>query len=215
MGYFVRMIKQESHLVGNSPDRSSLDDFKADVFTEVVTENNCISVWSINDAEETKQVALALTSSYRTLDNISLLLLDEDLIRQHCPNVKNAPESAKTNFKEFTDRHYDVGLLSYRFLGELAFCVIDQYDKRKLITLVKDQVGELLSEALISQKIEFESLEKNLRSDLAAWIIKHSEKSGFDKMSQELRARIMETKSRASIKPCKRSDNCRDFLKAY
>ncbi len=211
MNIFVRSIKQENRLLGISPDKTSVEDYSGDLFAEFQTKNNTVSVWAIDDLCEVESVALALSSAGKSLDKMLLLILDKDSLISNCPHVRNSPENSETPYKAFREHHHDVESLNYYYLGKFAYCVILHYARNNLLTLYKDQIATILSNALKDNKINFDELDKNLRFELSSWITKHKDKSNFDTFGDDLKLKITNCLDKDKIKPCLLSKTCAKY----
>lgn len=208
MEHFVRGIKQENRLAGIVPDKTNIEDYNADLFNELQTRNNTVSIWAIEGQNEIDSVALALSSANKSLDKMQLLILDKAALESCCPGIRNTPENAETPYREFCERHHDVECLSYFYLGKLAYCLIQHYASNKLLTLYRDQIAIILSSALKDNKVKFDDLDKNLKFELASWILKHQDKSNYESLDEGVKQKLTDCLEREKMKPCTLSKSC-------
>lgn len=176
MGYLVRMINKEQNWAQYQQEIPAIDQINADSISELATTDNCVSTWYIDTKEDINQAVLALTSGFRNLDSIKLVVLNMDSLKQYGLVAKQSEETAFTKAKGYEKYHYDIIDLNHHSLGSLAQFIMKTLHDNGVINVDKPSIVEILSKAMAEEIVDFDSLDKNLKAGLASSIIKELRK---------------------------------------
>lgn len=172
MGYLVRMINSEQNWAQYQYEVPEIDQINADSISELATTDNCVSTWYIDNPENINEAVLALTSGFRNLDSIQLVVFNIEALEQYGLTAKQSEETAFTKAEGYKKYHYDIIDLNHRKLGYLAQLIMRTLHNGGIVNIDKMHIVEVLSRAMVADIVDFEELDKNLKAGLAATIMK-------------------------------------------
>ena len=157
---------QEPHEI---PDDGMIS---ADAISDLRTTDNCISTWYVGgkSEDEIKKGVLALTSGFRSLEDIKIVFLDDEKIASAGLSIYET--DGDTKIKEFVKLHRDIALLNSAKLQKLARIILESVWEENTQIIHRETIVLWLLSALNEKKLNFESLDKNLRQSYAACINK-------------------------------------------
>lgn len=171
MAYLMRKITlprwiQEPHEV------SCADEINAEALSDLCADENAISTWYVGDRteEEIKRAVLALASGFRALDELKIVFLDDNELKNAGLDVESTPGITKV--KEYTNLHRDIVQLNARKLIELAGLVLTQVWKEQIQTINAEDLSLWILQLINEGKLEFEDLDKNFKNGFAAKVKK-------------------------------------------
>lgn len=206
MGYLVRMINKEQNWAQYQQEIPEVDQINADSISELATTDNCVSTWYIDTKENINQAVLALTSGFRNLDSIKLVVLNMENIDKYGLTAKQSAETGITKAKGYEKYHYDIIGLNHRGLGNLAQLIMMTLHDNGVVNVEKPAIVEILSKAMAEKIVDFDSLDKNLKAGLAAAIMKEL-KSPKSKLAPIINDSIKE-QLQQQVEKNKRKTNC-------
>lgn len=158
----------------------------ADAMSDLKTTDNCISTWFMinNDNIELQKCILALTSGFRSLDTVKVVLLDYDKINELGFEVKE--NVGNTRIAEYGILHRDIANLNFGTLLMLAKNILESVWDNYTKTINKEEITQWLLQSMNEGILEFETLDKNMKASLAASINKMVNKKKIDKMDIEI-----------------------------
>jgi len=157
---------QEPHEISNEGMIS------ADAIGDLKTTENCISTWYVGDKsdEEIKKAVLALTSGFRSLEDVRIAFLEDSKLK--AVGLAIHETDGDTKIKEYIRLHRDIALLNSAKLQKLAKVILESIWEENTTTIHRETIVLWLLSALNEKKLEFRSLDKNLRQCFAASINK-------------------------------------------
>lgn len=183
-----------------------IDQIDADSISELATTDNCVSTWYIDDPKDINKAVLALTSGFRNLDSIQLVVFNIKDLDQYGLTAKKSEETAFTKAVGYKKYHYDIIDLNHRKLGHLAQLIMRTLHNDGIVNVDKMHIVEVLSRAMVDKVVDFEKLDKNLKAGLVATIMKDL-KSKNSKLAPIISEPIKE-KLQQQIEKNKRKTNC-------
>lgn len=137
--------------------------YDADAITGCTrTRGNTLSVWHSEitdfDAEEVRDLIVALAISMDEPATMDVLWLEEAWLNEHGLSVELKP--ANTKFARINDKHKDLIQLDHEKLGLVSQHIVSQAkDESKRLKLLKSQVIELVAEWTLKENtFELEQL---------------------------------------------------------
>lgn len=171
MAYLMRMITpprwiQEPHEI------TCMEDINAESLGDLCAEENAISTWCVGDKteHEIKQAVLALASGFRALDEIKVVFLDDEEIRNAGLSITS--NAGVTKIKEYAGLHRDIDHLNAGKLVRLADIVLRQVWEEQTQTFYAEDIALWMLQVMEQGKLRFESLDKNFRNGLAGKVKK-------------------------------------------
>lgn len=201
---------QEQHEINDDDDLIS-----ADAISDLSSTDNCISTWYVGDGseEEIQKGVQALTSSFKSLDMVKVVLLDFDEIDS---NFDIDETEGDTKIKEYANLHRDISKLNAGKIKNLAKLILEGVWNEKTKTITKEEVSIYLLQAMNEQKLEFSALNKNMRAALASSIKKLTNTKKIDKNDipdnvwYEIEQQLIENKK---ITNCRFEKECERYNK--
>ena len=206
MGYLVRMINSEQNWAQYQYELPEIDQINADSISELATTDNCISTWYIDNPEDINKAVLALTSGFRNLDSIQLVVFNIDTLKQYGLTAKQSEETAFTKAKGYAKYHYDIIDLNHHRLGRLAQLIMHTLHDNGIVNVDKTHIVKVLSKDMADEIVDFEKLDKNLKAGLAATImkdLKRKESKLASIISEPIKGQLLQ-----QIEKNKRKTNC-------
>lgn len=171
MAYLMRMITpprwiQEQHEI------TCLEDINAESLSDLSAEENAISTWYVGDKSENeiRHAVLALTSGFRSLDEIKVVYLDVNIIRQAGLSV--AETTGITKIEEYANLHRDIDQLNAGKLIQLANIILEQVWNNQTQTFCAEDIALWMLQIINDGKLDFNSLDKNFRKGFASRVKK-------------------------------------------
>lgn len=214
MSYLVRMIQLENW---TQPQEAVSDNsmISADAISDLRTTENCISTWYVEDSSDVKTAIQALSSGFRALDSIKIVVLDyNELLRAGFVVDETDGETKIDTYKSL---HRDISHLNAGSLPHLARIILQNVWNSNVQSIPRDQVGEWLLDAMIEKKLDFSKLEKNMKTALSSFIDKRIKNGKIDetKIPKEIMDTISKQVSLNSRKTnCKYEAECNRYRKA-
>lgn len=214
MSYLIRMIGQNKEWVQTAKQINNLGSISADAISDLHSTDNCISTWDVNNKnkDDVKKGIQALTSGFRALEDIKIVYLDFDKLITSGFNIIQT--NGLTKIKNYEKLHRDISDLNSDKLQNLAKIILEEVWSKNTEIIHKQDIIYYLIEALNDGLLEFNSLEKNVKQELASNINKQLKKgklkeSDFDK-------KVLDD-IKEQIKKQNKKTNCRyeEFCERY
>ena len=179
MSFLVRMIQPENW----TQTKDNLEDISmisADSLSDLRTTENCISTWLVKDCSvsEIKKAIQALSSGFRTLDSIKIVVLDYEQLLNAGFTIDETEGDTKIDAYKLL--HRDISHLNAGSLPKLAEMILQNIWANNIQDISKDTVGEWLLDAMIDEMLDFSKLEKNMKAALASFIDKRIRKGKIE-----------------------------------
>ena len=149
----------------------------ADTITaDLRTTDNELSVWRCGDDQPTdadiRDAALAIASAMARADSIVLTWFDKGELHQAGHKIQQ--EDEVTNVPDLRSHHYNIQHLDYTRLGDIATRVAKAVENCQYRRFRKNQVLDLLADAVEQRRIDIESLDPKLRQEAQQTLDKRS-----------------------------------------
>ena len=168
----MRMVGQVKEWI--QEPHEVLDDglISADAISDLRTEDNCISTWYVGDksTEEIKKGVLALTSGFKSLEEIKIVFLDDAILRS--AGLTICETDGDTKIKDYVKLHRDIALLNSAKLQKLAKIILENVWEENTQVIPRDTIIKWLLSALNEKLLCFDALEKNVKVAFASSINK-------------------------------------------
>ena len=210
MAYLMRMITpprwiQEQHEI------TCLEDINAESLSDLSAEENAISTWYVGDKgeNEIRHAVLALTSGFRSLDEIKVVYLDVNIIRQ--AGLSIAETTGITKIEEYANLHRDIDQLNAGKLIQLANIILEQVWNNQTQTFCAEDIALWMIQIINDGKLDFNSLDKNFRNGFASRVKKMINKKKIvlqnlnPSLQQEIERQWEQNKKRTN---CKYENQC-------
>lgn len=212
----MRMISPMKEWIQEPYEISNDGMISADAISDLRTTDNCISTWYVGEKseEEIKKGVLALTSSFRSLEDIKIAFLDDKKLINAGLAINET--DGDTKIKDYVKLHRDIAFLNSAKLQKLAKVVLESVWEENTQIIHKETITYWLLSALNDKKLGFESLDKNLRQGLAASINKmiKTKKINKEDISDEVWKSIEQQIEKNSRKTtCKFEGECERYKK--
>jgi hypothetical protein len=130
------------------------------------TDVNTLSVWQINSCEEEKMIdegTLALVSSpeQQHLEAFDIVLLSPKELKRK--NLEIIQKNERTLVADFEQAHWNISNLTYAKLGAMAKIILKKFCKKKVRRMSKMEITDIVIEALIQKRLEFDRLDKKIK----------------------------------------------------
>ena len=157
---------QEQHEI------TCLEDINAESLSDLSAEENAISTWYVGDKgeNEIRHAVLALTSGFRSLDEIKVVYLDVNIIRQ--AGLSIAETTGITKIEEYANLHRDIDQLNAGKLIQLANIILEQVWNNQTQTFCAEDIALWMLQIINDGKLDFNSLDKNFRKGFASRVKK-------------------------------------------
>ena len=216
MSYLMRMISPMKEWIQEPNEIINDGMISADAISDLRTTCNCISTWYVGNKseEEIKKAVLALTSGFRSLEDIKIAFLDDVKIKAAGLSVHET--DGETKIKEYVKLHRDIAHLNSEKLQKLAKIVLESIWEENTTTVHRETIILWLLSALNEKKLKFEDLDKNLRQCFAASVNKliRSKKVKKNTIDNEVWKSIAEQTEKNSRKTtCQFEGECERYKK--
>ena len=153
----------------------------ADSLSDLGTEKNCISTWLVQNLSESeiKKAIQALSSGFRTLDCIDIVVLDYKQLLKAGFTIEETEGDTRIDICK--SLHRDISHLNAGSLSRLAEFILKNIWDENVRNIPKDKVGEWLFDAMQNNILDFSKLEKNMKTNLASFIDKKIKKNIINK----------------------------------
>ena len=170
---------------------SCAEDINAESLVDLCADENAISTWYVGDKTEPeiKKAVLALASGFRTLDEVIVVFLKDEEIRNAGLDIE--ANKGITKIYEYADLHRDIAQLNAGKLTVLANIVLKQVWNYQIQTVNAEELALWMLQLLNEGKLEFDDLDKNFKSGLAGKVKKLVNKNKVN--FGELRLELQET----------------------
>ncbi len=143
------------------------NDIDADVLKdEFRTQGNTLSFWKCEDISQQEDILKAILLSSSKIVKSDFIIVDESLIKKY--KIETNPNMpGKTGYKGFEDKHVDFDKLTYIKIGDLIRLykeIINCGDC--IISKSKHEITEWIIDAIKTDKIDYDNLNKDLKNDL-------------------------------------------------
>lgn len=157
---------QEQHEI------TCMEDINAESLSDLCAEDNAISTWYVGNKTETeiKQAVLALTSGFRSLDEIKVVFLDDKDIKN--AGLSIASNAGVTKIEEYANLHRDIEHLNAGKLIKLADIILKQVWSEQTLTFNAEDIALWMLQLINVGKLDFYSLDKNFRVGFAGKVKK-------------------------------------------
>lgn len=173
---------QEPHEV------SCAEEINAESLGDLCADENAISTWYVGDKteEEIKRAVLALASGFRSLDELKIVFLDDDELKNEGLNIKATPGITKV--REYANLHRDINQLNAGKLIKLASLVLKQVWREQIQTINAEDLSLWILQIINEGKLEFGDLDKNFKNGFAAKVKKliNKNKICYEELRPEL-----------------------------
>ena len=147
-------------------------DIDAECLSDLNADNNSISTWYVGNKtnEEIITAVAALASGFRSLDDISIVLIDEDELKKEGFSV--IPSDGVTRIKGLEGLHRDINSLSVDQLGNLAHVIIRNVWNDNTMAFNAEELSIIMLHKIIDGKLELQDLDKNFRKGFSGKVKK-------------------------------------------
>lgn len=164
MSFLVRKITRSKW---NDTASRSVEDFCADIFADIRTSNDALSVWEIEDESKLDSAILALAASKTTrkIEKINYVLIPKEEVEESF-EIGSETEG-DVIVPDLRNMHRDLCGLKYKDLGALAKIVAEKLKDDKLSGVyTKKQVKGLLKSAYDAKRIDMSLCTNDILQDL-------------------------------------------------
>lgn len=212
----MRMISPMKEWIQEPHEISDDGMISADAISDLRTTDNCISTWYVGrkSEEEIKKGVIALTSGFKSLEDIKIAFLDDEKLKSAGLEIHET--DGDTKIKEYVNLHRDISLLNSAKLQKLAKVILESIWEENTQVIHKETIVCWLLSALNEKKLSFESLDKNLRQGFAASVKKmiKTKKIIKEKIDEEVWKSIEQQIEKNSRKTnCKFEGECERYKK--
>lgn len=217
MTYLMRKITplrwtQEQH------DIHSNDDINAESLSDLCADENAISTWYVGEKTEENiiKAVTALASGFRSLDELSIVLIDDDMIKKAGLSISET--EGFTKIKDYAHLHRDIDQLNAKQLVSLAGIILNSVWNGEIIAINAEELSMWLLKQVNEGKLKFLDLDKNFRVAFSGKIKKliNKKKIQLEDLDEELQRDLQEQwqlNQRGNIM-CQNAGNCVNFLRA-
>lgn len=161
MSFLVRKINIAKWF---QSDLNEGEEVSADAITSCLrTTKNTLSFWYIDNLDNLKDVVLAMSNTFTSLDKADFVILDFNKTNLNDIQLKNTISNTKYNV--MNNSHYDFENLNYKSLGVVKDLIKDELIKNSYKTYTKSQIKEIIKNALDQEKLNISDLQENLKKD--------------------------------------------------
>lgn len=153
---------------------NDVNDIPADVLKqEFPTTGNTLSFWKFESFDYLSDSITAILLSGRSIEKSKFIIVDDVLLNKYDLKT-DFSEPGKTGYIGFEDTHVNICELTYGKIGNVLKMIKDIIDKDDYIREYnKDEIKQLIEIASVEGKIDFESLDEHLASDLSKYNLLH------------------------------------------
>lgn len=136
------------------------------VTVDLRTMNNSLSFWRYtgDQHEGLREAVLALAAGFERLDKADVVWLPEEDLRRDGLVLANTP--GRTPLVDPAVQHVDVCNLDYNRLGKIATHVVRAIEQERFRRWTRNEVRQLLRDALDAGRLVIDRLQMKLRNDL-------------------------------------------------
>lgn len=163
MPFVVRKIEyskwtQRKILEGDQPS--------ADAITNCMkTRSNTLSLWSIDEENETNEAILAIAAQLERLESIDILTIDPSLITNRGLSTQKC--LGLTPYESFKEKHLDVVDLDYKSLGLMAEVIIESIRQGRRKRVLLSDLRTIISKGVDEGKIKRSDLKEKVREQIS------------------------------------------------
>lgn len=170
-------------------DIKSYEDINAESLGDLCADENAISTWYVGDKseEEIIKAVTALSSGFRSLDELNVVFIDDRTIKEAGLNISLTKGATKIN--EYADLHRDIDQLKVSNLVTLAEIILKSVWEGNTKAINAEQLSIWILQQVDMGKLKFSDLDKNFRSGFASKVKKliNKKKVIFEELNEELR----------------------------
>lgn len=125
---------------------------------------NCLSLWRCGSGSksEIEEAVLAIAASADKVDKFDIVLLCSDRLENDGHTLEDT--KGRTPVADLVDSHVDICKLDYYRLGLIANCVLDAVNDGQHQRFTKNEVQNLLINAVNLQRINLDELAVDIRT---------------------------------------------------
>jgi len=155
--FLLRKIRQNRWYNEYHPWLKS-GDIQADPFADLNTQENCLSVWHIeDDRSNLDQVITALAASGTNLANLDYALFDRQILDKLF-NIKKTPGGSHDSIAN-SSWHHDLTELSGLKLVQLAKSILENSQR---VRVQEKVIAQLIAKAIASGRIKKDKVNKKI-----------------------------------------------------
>lgn len=199
-------------------DIRSNGDINADSLSDLCADENAISTWYVGEKTEENiiKAVTALASGFRSLDELNIVLIDDNAIKEAGLNISET--EGITKIKEYAHLHRDIDQLNAQQLISLAGIVLNCVWNGEVRAINAEELSLWLLQQINLGKLKFQDLDKNFRVAFSGKIKKliNKRKINLEELDVDLQEKLQTQWSlnqRGTI-ICRNAGNCPNFLRA-
>ena len=170
MAYLVRKIVIKRWPDGKNTFFQDINSLQADAVSDLVTKNNTLSWWKIDDLTQIEEVGLSVISKLNDgTERIYLIALPYETLNSKFKLAKT-PDNGETAIPKMKENHYDICELNYESLGILSSLIAQETSAPNSCLIRKMKVKPTISkfkELIEAGKVDYDMLGKYLKEKLA------------------------------------------------
>ena len=164
MALLLRVLRNKNKWLEDRPEWLTAEAAPADTLSCLQTQSNALSVYSIStDRANLARVLAAHAATRDNVDKLDYALFDESKAKEKGCLLLHTPGTTSDGVVNAC--HLDIEKLCVSQLAVLAEVILSQGDFERLD---RDEVSELLGEALRTKNIEIEKVKSRIRPELEA-----------------------------------------------
>lgn len=199
-------------------DIHSNNDINAEALSDLCADENAISTWYVGEKTEENiiKAVTALASGFRSLDELNIVLIDDNMIREAGLNISET--EGITKIREYANLHRDINQLNVQQLVSLAGIILNCIWNDEVIAINAEELSLWILQQINLGKLEFKDLDKNFRISFSAKIKKliNKHKIDLEELDESLQEALQaqwQLNQRGNIM-CQNAGNCPNFSRA-
>ena len=199
-------------------DIHSNNDINAEALSDLCADENAISTWYVGEKTEENiiKAVTALASGFRSLDELSIVLIDDDMIKSAGLSISET--EGLTRIEEYANLHRDIDQLNVQQLVALAGIVLECVWNGEVRAINAEELSLWILQQINSGKLKFKDLDKNFRISFSSKINKliNTHKVSLEELDDSLQEALKaqwQLNQRGNIM-CQNAGNCPDFSRA-
>lgn len=199
-------------------DIHSNGDINADSLSDLCADENAISTWYVGEKTEENiiKAVTALASGFRSLDELNIVLIDDNVIKEAGLNISET--EGITKIKEYAHLHRDIDQLNAQQLISLAGMVLNCVWNGEVRAINAEELSLWLLQQINLGKLNFQDLDKNFRVAFSGKIKKliNKRKINLEELDVDLQEKLQAQwgLNQRGTNICKNAGNCPNFLRA-
>ena len=217
MTYLMRKITPQRWTQEQRDIRGN-GDINAVSLSDLCADENAISTWYVGEKTEENiiKAVTALASGFRSLDELNIVLIDDNVIKEAGLNISET--EGITKIKEYAHLHRDIDQLNAQQLISLAGIVLNCVWNGEVRAINAEELSLWLLQQINLGKLNFLDLDKNFRVAFSGRIKKliKKRKINLEELDVDLQEKLQAQWSlnQRGNNICRNAGNCPNFLRA-